>query len=265
MVANLNAPVNGLRPDPAFANVVESNSYGRSRDHMLQTNASLSFFAPSAPNGSPKFFDWKRNLGVYGNYVFRNAKNNTDGAFVVPALTDLTAEWGPSGEDIRNRGSISINSSMIRNMSMSWSFSSTGARPITIRTGHDDNGDLVFNDRPTGVGRNSLRLGEVWSSYAYFSYSINFGKRSIPAQPGIMITSMGGGGAPTVQMMAPQGSHVPAELRRGHPEPDEPRHVLGLQRRDDVAVFQAADVGQRLPAHQFQRQPELLIAVAAAS
>ena len=61
---NLNAPVNGVRPDPTFANVVEADSLGRMRDHLLSTNASLSFFAPSAPNGSPKFFDWKRNLGI---------------------------------------------------------------------------------------------------------------------------------------------------------------------------------------------------------
>jgi len=200
---NLNAPVNGVRPDPTFANVVEADSLGRMRDHLLSTNASLSFFAPSAPNGSPKFFDWKRNLGIYGSYNFRNMKNNTDGAFTIPASSDLGAEWGPGGEDIRNRGSISLNSSMIRNLSMSWSYSSTGARPLTIRTGRDDNGDSVFNDRPAGVGRNSARIGAVWSSYAYLSYSINFGKRAIPSQPGIMITSMGGG-APVVQMMTPQ-------------------------------------------------------------
>ena len=37
------------------------------------------------------------------------------------------------------------------------SFNGSSAPPLTIRTGFDDNGDLVFNDRPAGVGRNSAR------------------------------------------------------------------------------------------------------------
>ena len=31
------------------------------------------------------------------------------------------------------------------------------AAPYTIRSGVDTNGDLIFNDRPAGVGRNTLR------------------------------------------------------------------------------------------------------------
>ena len=35
---NLNAPVNGVRPDPAFANVIEVVATPASRQHQLQIN-----------------------------------------------------------------------------------------------------------------------------------------------------------------------------------------------------------------------------------
>jgi hypothetical protein len=40
----------------------------------------------------------------------------------------------------------------------------SSAPPITVRTGLDNNGDTVFNDRPAGYGRNSERGIGQWSS-----------------------------------------------------------------------------------------------------
>ncbi|MBE3098607.1 MAG: hypothetical protein IMZ44_15940 [Planctomycetes bacterium] len=61
---------------------------------------------------------------------------------------------------------------------------STGT-PYTIRTGRDDNGDLLFNDRPAGVGRNTVRTTGQWDAYGNFSYTIGFGKKKIPGGTGI--------------------------------------------------------------------------------
>jgi len=198
---NLNAPIGGVRPDPAFANVIETVSDASSRTRSGSINANLSFFTPT-PNNT-RFFDWKRNLGVYGSYTYARARNNTDGSFATPAAGLLAFDWGPTSNDVRHRSNISLNSGMIRNFSANISLSSSTAPPITIRTGFDDNGDLIFNDRPTGVGRNTERTSGRWDSFAYFSYWIGLGKRQIAAGgPGIMIRDGGAGGLSVTTMAA---------------------------------------------------------------
>ena len=183
---NLNAPIDGIRPIPAFANVIETVSDAELRTRSVATNANLSFFTPT-PNNT-RFFDWKRNLGLYGYYNWSRSRNNSDGAFGIPATGSLDAEWGPANGDVRHRGSISISTGMIRNFNGSIDFSMSSAPPITIRTGFDDNSDLVFNDRPVGVGRNSERTTGRRESFAFFSYWIGLGKRQVASgSPGIMI------------------------------------------------------------------------------
>jgi hypothetical protein len=198
---NLNTPIFGVRPDPAFANVIETVSDASLRTRSGSINANLSFFTPT-PNNT-RFFDWKRNLGLYGSYSYSRSRNNTDGPFSTPAAGFLELEWGPANNDVHHRRNISINSGMIRNFSANLSFSSSSAPPITIRTGFDDNGDLIFNDRPTGVGRNTARTSGQWNSFAFFSYWIGLGKRQIAAGgPGIMIREGGPGGLSVTTMAA---------------------------------------------------------------
>jgi hypothetical protein len=66
---------------------------------------------------------------------------------------------------------------------------------LTILTGHDDNGDLVFNDRPAGVGRNSARTVSVYNSSANLGYSFILGKKTVTSG-GVQI--MGGPAGLTV-------------------------------------------------------------------
>jgi len=61
------------------------------------------------------------------------------------------------------------------------------ANPYTIKTGVDSNGDLIFNDRPDGVGRNTARGAGTLNSFANFQYQFFFGKKKIQMPPGIMI------------------------------------------------------------------------------
>jgi len=118
-------------------------------------------------------------------------RNNTDGAFSVPA-TDLASEWGPSTGDIRHRGSISFGTAAVRGLTASMNLGRTSGRPLNIRTGFDDNGDLIFNDRPEGVGRNSVRVPGQWQSSANFGYAFSFGGRQVASGGGVSITSAGG-------------------------------------------------------------------------
>jgi hypothetical protein len=214
---NLNAPVAGIRPDPRFANVIQTMSAGRARSQSLSTNATLSFSPPSmGQTMTGPFVSWKRGLSVYTSYTYSRSMSDTEGPFSVPASGTLATEWGPSsgygsggmftimsvgdmivssgffGSDVRHRVSMSFYSSAIKNLTASVSISASSGSPYTITTGHDDNRDSIFNDRPAGVGRNTLRTPAQWSSYGYFTYTLGLGKRKIALPPGITLTSSGG-------------------------------------------------------------------------
>jgi hypothetical protein len=219
---NLNTPVNGVRPNPLFSNLIRATSDAASRYHSLSVNASVNLGrlgpgaggggpvmammmerGPIGPTGpaAPKFFDWRRGLylSLYPSLNF--ADNNTDGAFAVPATGDLSSEWGASGS--RGFMQMSLSSSMVRNLSISLSLFQQGVSPLTIRTGLDDNRDLIFNDRPAGVGRGTERVPGMTSSSLYLNYNFGLGKATTTTPGGVMITSMGGvGGVTTAQMGA---------------------------------------------------------------
>ncbi len=209
---NLNAPVSGIRPNPTFANIIETVAEGSSRSQSVSANTTLSFSPPGMPATTGPRFSWKRGLSLYASYYLGKAENNTEGAFSVPASGTLASEWGPSSGDVRHRVSFSVYSSALKNLNAGVTFSLSTGGPYTIRTGHDDNGDLIFNDRPVGVGRNTLRMAGRWNSSGYFTYSIGIGKRKVPLPPGITIRSAGAGGY-TVGTMA---------------MPDQPRYRVML-------------------------------------
>jgi hypothetical protein len=198
---NLNAPVNGVRPDPAFANVIAATADARARTESVSTYFNWGLSGPGVP--STKFFDWRRNLFFFGSYNYRRSFNNTDGAFTPPATGSLAAEWGPSPNDIRHTVFFSLNSSAFKNLSVSVNGNWNSAPPLTILTGFDNNGDSILNDRPAGVGRNSARTSGQLYSYMYISYSVGLGARKVVGQPGIMINGGGVGGL-TVTSMAQQ-------------------------------------------------------------
>lgn len=196
---NLNAPIAGVRPDPLFNNIIEVVPDAESRLHSVGANLSLSLMTPGPTAGLAKW-NWKR-LNFNGSYNYGRSENNAEGAFSPPASGSLAAEWGPTGNDIRHRIFASLNSSALRNFNANLNLSAFSATPYTIRTGDDDNGDSIFNDRPVGVGRNTLRGSGQFNVNANFNYMIPLGRRTIAAPPGIMIVG-GGLGGPTVSTVA---------------------------------------------------------------
>ena len=181
---NTNAPFeDGTRPDPDAGNVTQVESTGRSQGHQINTG--FNFTLP-----------WHRTM-LFVNYGFTRSRNDTDGAFSVPADNfDLAAEWGPSAQDITHRFSGMFNMDLVAGFKLATSFSGNSATPYTITTGRDDNGDTVSNDRPAGVGRNSARGSGRWDVGARLSYSFGFGQRSAAdgGGPQVMIVRAGPGG-----------------------------------------------------------------------
>ncbi|HWK09484.1 MAG TPA: hypothetical protein VNR64_05505, partial [Vicinamibacterales bacterium] len=217
---NLNSPVNGGRPDPLFANVVEVLSDAYSRAHTVNVGAMINFnVASNAPGpvmlgggvmimtaGGPPppppppgtrptpanaRWNWRR-MSIFTNGFFGRTLNNTDGAFSLPATGFIEDDWGPSNGDVRSRFNIGWSSQQLRNLNMNINVNAATAPPYTIRTGLDTNGDLVFTDRPQGVGRNSERGSGQWTVNGNFSYGWTFGK-PVERAGGISIRSDAGG------------------------------------------------------------------------
>ncbi|MCC7010686.1 MAG: carboxypeptidase regulatory-like domain-containing protein [Acidobacteria bacterium] len=200
--ANLNAPIDGVRPDPVFANVIQAVDLGRSRQHTLTTNFNVNLAPPGPPPvpGTGKLFVGRRQLTLNGTWTHAYLRNNTDGAFSTPATNDLSQEWGPGLGDVRNRLNLSILTGAIRNFTARFGVSMSSAPPLTARTGTDDNGDLVFNDRPDGYGRNSLRTTGTFNADAGFSYAFALGTKRVQSGGGISVSGSSSGGYTVTQI-----------------------------------------------------------------
>ena len=172
---DLNAPVNGVRPDPRFSNVIQIVDDGESRNHTLSTSLNVSLATPG-PGLQQARFNWRRG-SVNVNYNLGRQRSNSDGAFSVPFSGSPDGEWGPANNDVRHRLNLGLNSQALKNTNVFLSLSYSSANPYTIRTGSDDNGDLIFNDRPAGVGRNTERGDGMLNINANASYTIPLGKQ----------------------------------------------------------------------------------------
>jgi hypothetical protein len=97
---------------------------------------------------------------------------------------------------------VSLNNQVIRNIVFGLSVNASRAPPYTLLTGFDDNGDGIFNDRPAGVGRNTLRATGQATVNLFLGYVMTFGKQqTLP--PGIGV--FGGGNAATVRTVDQSG------------------------------------------------------------
>jgi hypothetical protein len=237
---NLNTPINGVRPDPDFANVVIASGVGSGNQHSFNGSVNVNL-APLPPSGGPAgtvggmpmapvhmaemagrvfiggpvggpagssgpAFSWRRGLTMSGFYNWGRNYDNTDGAFAIPYSIILDNEWGPSAFDRRHSGHFVVTSGAVRNLTARVAFTGSSATPLTIRTGFDDNADLVFNDRPDGVGRNSARTRAISNTSANFTYAFRLGKKTVTSGTGVQIMGSPAGLSvnPTAQQTTPR-------------------------------------------------------------
>ena len=191
---NQNAPVDGVRPFPQFRNLVAVVSDAASWQHQFQVDANAN---PGAllPAFKGPLISWKRTT-VFLNYALLKLENNSDGPFAVPATGTLALERGPAVDDIRHRLNVSFNNQIVRNLLVGTNVNVTSAGAYTVLTGGDDNGDGIFNDRPAGTGRNTLRADNQVNVNAMIGYQFAFG-RTAALPPGIGV--FGGGSAAQVR------------------------------------------------------------------
>ncbi len=160
---NINAPINGARPDPTSGNITQIESSANSFNHTWFVN-----------------LNWMR-MGKFmlgASYVLSKTTDETDGPTGLPADNfNLRGERGPSLQDTRHRFNILSTVRLMKSLSLSAIFNASSARPYNITTGFDDNNDTVVNDRPAGASRNSARGVGQWDLSSRLSYGFGFGKK----------------------------------------------------------------------------------------
>jgi hypothetical protein len=160
---DINAPFNGVRPNPAFGKITQVESTANSSMQGLSINLNI-----ARP---------QQRLFTAFNYFWSKSRNEADSAFSLPSNNfDLRADRGPSPGDVRHRFFAMVNYQLPLNLRVGTVFQANSATPYNITTGFDDNGDTVSNDRPVGVGRNSARGAGRWDLGTRLSWAFGFGK-----------------------------------------------------------------------------------------
>ena len=180
--SNANPVIDGVRPDPTFANIISTITDAQLRRHELYINFNLSLLAPS-PAANRDRFNWRR-LSANGSYSYIRARRNALGPFDVPASGTLDTEWGRGPADNPYRINVGVTSTQLRNLSVVTSINASDGYPYTELTGRDDNQDGLLNDRPEGVGIWMLRTTAVRTFSARATYNLPVGRAgAAPAGP----------------------------------------------------------------------------------
>ncbi|MEO5740742.1 MAG: carboxypeptidase regulatory-like domain-containing protein [Vicinamibacterales bacterium] len=190
---NLNAPVNGVRPSPEFGNVIKVVGDGEMRQHVWNFGGQTNF--PQELGRTARRWDFRR-FNFFGNYSLAWSENNVDGAFSVPATGNLDLEWGNAAQHAKHRFNGGFLTQAFRDLGVQVNVNGNLGTAYGIQTGFDGNGDLIFNDRPAGIARNTLLTAPTWSLNMFAGYSFTFGP-SIQLPPGIQF-GPGAGGTLTV-------------------------------------------------------------------
>ena len=103
---NLNPLISGVRPDPNFANVIETMTDAKVLRHELYVNVNANF-APTGQAANRELVNWRR-VAIVGSYQWIRARRNAGFAFDVPPnelisaiITDRGVARAPYTESLR--------------------------------------------------------------------------------------------------------------------------------------------------------------------
>ncbi|HEV7501686.1 MAG TPA: hypothetical protein VGQ33_16840, partial [Vicinamibacteria bacterium] len=165
--------------------VFEVRTEGRSRAQSLRADARIA--------------DPGRRASLLLGYIFHRGHNDADGPFAFPADdSNLAAEWGPAGDDIRHRLFGFGQWRIAGGLHASGQFFAQSGAPWDAVTGRDDNGDTLANDRPAGTARNAQRGGWTMDASVRVAWDFGFGGRRTagPRGPQVVAIRLGGDDGP---------------------------------------------------------------------
>jgi TonB dependent receptor len=139
---NINAPINGIRPNPNFGVIQLLESSGNSTENTFEL----------------KINGYYKGVNMYANYELGRDISDFSSSLALPSdNNNLSLDRGFSNLDQRHKFNFSFNYEFLKKFTVSPSFRLESGFPYTITTGRDDNGDTVFNDRPNNIQRNTER------------------------------------------------------------------------------------------------------------
>jgi hypothetical protein len=90
-------------------------------------------------------------------YTLSRTNNNTSGITFFPANSyNAAADWGRADNDRLNKFDLLASTQPSRYFTLGVALSLYSGKPVNITTGGDNNQDGILNDRPEGVGRNTM-------------------------------------------------------------------------------------------------------------
>jgi hypothetical protein len=99
---------------------------------------------------------WNKYFTGFGRYTWSHYESNNGGIGWFPQnQLEPNDEWSNSGFDRRQRLGMYAMFQPDKLLNLSAGVFSNSGQPWTVSTGGDPYGDLLFNARPDGVGRNS--------------------------------------------------------------------------------------------------------------
>lgn len=153
------------RADSNFNQILTIESRGRSNYKAVQV-------------GVEKRYSNKYAFGLA--YTLSDSKRNTEGHQFSPVDgRRIEDEYGPSSNDARHTFAGNMNLDLPFGFKLGASGRFRSGVPFDTITGTDDNQDLVTNDRPAGVPRNSRREGSNWTVDARLTRVFRTGRVSV--------------------------------------------------------------------------------------
>ena len=156
---NAPLPATGMRPNPNEGQVLQWQSSGLSTYHHLRASMRqrFSIFVVAT--------DYRYMHGLSD----QEDRRGRTGVWLPVDSYDLRKEWGTT-VDPRHIFNASVNARLPMDVYLTTVIEARSGSFYNIRTGKDDNGDGVSNDRPPGVAKNSA-VGPN-----YFDVGFNFSK-----------------------------------------------------------------------------------------
>ena len=166
---NANAPLNGVRPLGGTQNAYQYSSQGTQNARTLWTNYYLQL---------------GKHAGVWGSYnvQFRQTDASGAGNFVSNSY-NVHADYGSPATLARHRISTGGWWEMGRGFNVSMFLSAHTATHFNITTGSDNNGDSIYNDRPS-FATDQNRASVVHTSFGNFDTDPIAGQQIIPVNFG---------------------------------------------------------------------------------
>ncbi len=155
---DLNAPIDFIRPNPSLGRISHFESSGFALNNTLRADFTTS---PT------------KTTYLSINYRLAKSLSDSNGYFSLPSDSNsLRLDRSVSNTDVRHSIYATFGWALAKGLRISTIARANSGLPYSITTGVDNNGDTIFNDRPSGFSRNSER--GTWKSQFDTSLSWQF-------------------------------------------------------------------------------------------